>query len=70
MNDDGAGSWAWVNQTGGYGQIYHHHLCDPIAPLFGGLWNDSAYCGSRYIALGCYLWTASTIGARFASDSL
>jgi hypothetical protein len=68
---DGVLAWAWVANTGGYGSIYHYGQYDPIAPLFGGNWDNGTNAGSRCLTLYYYVWYSYTnIGARSACDSL
>ena len=71
MRDAEGAAWAWGAVTGGYGSIYHYRTYDPVAPRFGGTWGDAANAGSRSLGLDNDVWTTVTsIGARFACDSL
>ena len=64
-------TWGWYALPGGKGQLYNQGQYGDIKLLAGGGWNNGASCSSRSRVANSYRWnTASTIGARFASEPL
>ena len=66
-----SGTFGWVNQTGGKGQLYIQGATADVKLVAGGSWDSGAYCGSRCRdAIVSRWYAASSVGCRSVSEPI